>query len=836
MSAPLKSFVINRHGERVKVRFDEITNRIENLAMNAYYGNELTNIDPPAITQSVITRFRSGMTTLEIEELTIDICREHSTENEEYQLLASRIAITGLIHKSSPPCIKNCVIELVLNGCTQFADEYVGIINKHFGEINRHINHRRDFNLKYFGFSTILRYLITTPDKLLRERPQHMYMRVALSLFYKGKDSLPKVFEFYDLLSIQKVSVASPIMLNSGTKNQQRSSCFLIGIGDDIGSIFDTLKATGMISKRAGGIGLWASAIRAEGSLIKSTGGKSKGLRSFIRLFHECQLAIDQGGLRPGAFAIYLEPWHADIFTFLVDLPRLKNDPTTSAPNLKYALWIPDNFMRALVEKKPWYLMSPDECPGLYSTWGEEYEALYDSYVEKGLRNELRIFKQVDPVDIMTEAFKTMREVGTPYISFKDNVNRLSNMQNVATIASSNLCNEITIPSWSAIDAEAFGQEPGQGEIGVCNLGAVCLGSFVIDGEDGPTVDYKAIVNAAQYLAEALDNIIDTNDYPTPEAERSNKRHRPLGIGIIGLADVFAQMKLVFGSEEAQQVDSAIASAIYYGALKKSAEIAKINGPYPSFHFNGGCPASKGLLQPDLWVKNNYLETGWEDKLAKLTGITKDDWSSLRGEVMQGIRNAYLTAYMPTASTSNIVGQNEAFEPFTSNIYVRNTLSGEFVMVNKYLLKELEGLGLWTESIQRKLMNARGSVQSLNIPDDLKKRFKIAQEIDQRLIVKHSIARGPFVCQTQSMNFFYAKPTLKQIFTTMVMAWRAGLKTGSYYIHSEEGVMAFKSALKDLKNIDEAIEEKSKDVETAKAIPLVCRLGPGGPDCAACAL
>lgn len=1239
----MRSYVIDRHGNRVKVRFDRITDRVEELSNEPYYGRKLPVIDPEMIAKAVIDRFRNGMTTTELDELTIGICREHSTESEDYEILAARLAITGIIHKVTPPGIRECVGLLRSYGCTQFSEDYVAIIDQYYERINRRIDHKRDFRFKYFGVSTLLRYLITAPNKasgsILRERPQHMYMRVAVTLFFDKDnvdESLEKAFALYDLLSTHKVSCASPILLNSGTTFQQMSSCFLNGIGDDLTSIFDTLKSTALISKRAGGIGLHLSSVRAENALIKSTGGKSCGIKNFIRLFHECQMTVNQGGLRPGAFAVYMEPWHADIMRFLVDLPRFRKERADTAPNLKYALWIPDAFMRALIDGTPWYLLSPDECPGLNAKWGPEFDALYESYVQKGLRGELRIFRTTSAREIALEAYRTIRETGTPYLCFKDNFNKLSNMNNVATIASSNLCvsadtyiltdqgqlpigelsgqtvsvwngeqwssvqvaqtgqgqslvrvslsngveiectpyhkfydakgveiraadlqpgtklektksfpvikagepfayaythglfcaegcydkvdiephrcpaktgddlcgrhlerltiydptedgqcrakvqarpilqlyhekqallphiegaynirpdgkqkrtrvhlpddlppkfevplqadldsklrwlegfadgdgnvvrngdnvgfhcssvekdfllkirlmlqtlgcdpkvspmreagmrtirgreyecaptyrllvssvdlgklvelgfspkrlnlsgagtpnrdarqftkvvsvepieglydtfcfneplahrgifngvktgqcAEVSLPSWSDYDAPLFGHE--KGEVGVCNLGSIVVAEFVGEcaDSDGSCIDYAGISAAAGILAEALDNVIDRNYYPVEAAERSNKRHRPIGIGMLGLADVFAMLKIVYGSRPAQQIDAAIMSAIYYGAVKKSAELAKIKGSYPSFDYNGGCPASRGQLQPDLWTANGFLETGWEERLAEVTGITADDWDYLRAQVKEGLRNAYLTACMPTASTAIMVARNESFEPFTSNLYARNTLSGEFLMVNRYLLKELMELGLWSHELRMQLINDRGSVQNLPIPESLKLRYRTAQEMDQRLSVRHSAARGPFVCQSQSLNFFYRKPQFRDILTIMRDGWRAGLKTGAYYHHSDDGNTSFKSAVvgsaKSVTNIEEAMEAtaqalqrvaittKEEDRDPApttptklvklesgvqqdafprpsmpalnvdEAIAFACPRGKGGPGCEAC--
>lgn len=824
-----QSYVIDRHGQRVNVQFDRITSRIQTLCNDEYYGTSLDVIDPIKITQNVVMKFSSGISTKELDQLAIDDCTEHISHNEQYDFLAARLAITGFIHKETSPCIKEATNALVTDGYDEFSDEYVQIVNKYYDQINHVIDHKRDFKFKYFGYKTILKYL--KKSKKFIERPQHAYMRVAISLFcgtpdQKGHlnddltEQLEQAFEFYDGLSRHYYSCASPIVLNGGTKVQQLSSCFLLPTGDDLSTLMDTHKDCAMISKWAGGIGVWLSSIRAEGAKIGSNGTAS-GIKHYVKMMNELQLYVNQRGLRPGAFAMYLEPWHADIFTFLEVLPRTHNI-TFNASDLKYALWIPDNFMRALSSPNgSYYLFSPDECPGLYNTHGQEFEDNYNKYVEKGLAGQLRTFREVKALEIFKAFYETVTQVGTPYVGFKDTVNKLSNMKNVATICSSNLCAEITIPSWTAHDAELFGQPEKESEYGCCNLGAICLPSFVRDGK----VDYLGIIENTKKVVRALDNVIDLNYYPAEPAKRSNFRHRPIGIGVMGLADVFQELRVVFGSPEARAIDQAISACVYYGAMLESTNIAEIKGSYPSYTFKNGAPALHGILQPDMQVQHGYLKPNWEQLLGETTEgvLTSSDWTMLRSRTSSGLlRNSYVTAYMPTASTANIVGCNEASEPYTSNIYKRSSNTGEFMITNKYLIKELETLGLWNDRTRKSIMIKRGSVQHLNIPEHVKKMFKTSWEIDQRAIIVHAQARGAFICQTQSMNLFHKEFTMQNLLTYLMLGWKLGLKTGCYYNHTQAVDTTVQSALLE----DEVTEEE--------AAILVCRRD--NPNCAACSV
>lgn len=824
-----QSYVIDRHGQRVNVQFDRITSRIQTLCNDEYYGTSLDVIDPIKITQNVVMKFSSGISTKELDQLAIDDCTEHISHNEQYDFLAARLAITGFIHKETSPCIKEATNALVTDGYDEFSDEYVQIVNKYYDQINHVIDHKRDFKFKYFGYKTILKYL--KKSKKFIERPQHAYMRVAISLFcgtpdQKGHlnddltEQLEQAFEFYDGLSRHYYSCASPIVLNGGTKVQQLSSCFLLPTGDDLSTLMDTHKDCAMISKWAGGIGVWLSSIRAEGAKIGSNGTAS-GIKHYVKMMNELQLYVNQRGLRPGAFAMYLEPWHADIFTFLEVLPRTHNI-TFNASDLKYALWIPDNFMRALSSPNgSYYLFSPDECPGLYNTHGQEFEDNYNKYIEKGLAGQLRTFREVKALEIFKAFYETVTQVGTPYVGFKDTVNKLSNMKNVATICSSNLCAEITIPSWTAHDAELFGQPEKESEYGCCNLGAICLPSFVRDGK----VDYLGIIENTKKVVRALDNVIDLNYYPAEPAKRSNFRHRPIGIGVMGLADVFQELRVVFGSPEARAIDQAISACVYYGAMLESTNIAEIKGSYPSYTFKNGAPALHGILQPDMQVQHGYLKPNWEQLLGETTEgvLTSSDWTMLRSRTSSGLlRNSYVTAYMPTASTANIVGCNEAFEPYTSNIYKRSGNTGEFMITNKYLIKELESLGIWNDRTRKSIMLKRGSVQHLNIPEHVKKMFKTSWEMDQRAIIVHAQARGAFICQTQSMNLFHKEFTMQNLLTYLMLGWKLGLKTGCYYNHTQAVDTTVQSALLE----DEVTEEE--------AAILVCRRD--NPNCAACSV
>ena len=864
------TFVVNRHGEKIPVLFDTITTRNEDLRSNPAYGPELRAIDSPAITAAVVRRFRNGMSTRELDAETAAICISLSTHHSDNEWLAARIYVSDL-HKRTPSKLQSmlaAIIDAAPNReSIRLSDEFIAVVKRASDRIDARIEEHRDNRLRFFGYQTIARSYLLRPttrreessllDTQLMERPQHLYMRIALGTFVCQEGGqghlapepefaarLERAFEFYDALSLQLVSNATPTMLNTATVVPQLSSCFQLATGDDLSTLFDTIKSAALISKWSGGISLWLHSVRSEGSPIRKTGGRSSGIKRYIKILNEVQLYVDQGGNRPGAFAAYLGVDHDDIFTFLA-MPRLKGEEalkSMSAPDLKYAIWVSDLFMEAAVAQiensarvanggvddagaGDWYLFDPSEAPGLHLVYGDEYRALYSKYVTEG-----RFRRRVKAGDILEEAFKTWTQVGIPYVLFKDAINRKSNMQNVGPICSSNLCCEITIPSWSNFDAEAFSKfHPGNaagGEFGVCNLAAVCLESFVIEDAEakgGAYLDYAGIAAAAALETHVLNRVIDQNHYPSEECRRSNRRHRPIGVGIMGLADVLAKLRVVYGSEEAQAITRAIAATVYYGALSESATLALSEGAYDTFP---GSPMAAGKLQPDLWVAENSLDVGWEDAISATTGgfPTPANWADLRSRVRAGVRNAYVTAYMPTATTSNIVGQNECFEPFTSNIYTRRTLAGEFTIVNRHLMAELTGLGVYDDKMRRDMLSAGGSVQGIDrIPIDIQRRYRTAREIHPSRIIHMASAMAPFICQSMSMNMYLNEPELPKIIRFLVEGWRAGLKTGLYYCHVKPATGSQKTST------------RSVDAAASDAAAIACsRENPG--ECTSCAL
>lgn len=900
------TYVVNRRGEKVPVRFDMITERNEDLRSSPVYGAELVAIDSPAITAEVVRRFRNGMTTRELDAETAAICIQRATRHSDYEWLAARIYVSDLQKRT--PAALSAMIDAIYRAApdresVRLSDEFIAIVRRAAARVDAHLDARRDYRLRFFGYQTIARSYLLRPssrreessllDSQLMERPQHLYMRVALGIFVCQADGrgheapedlfaarLAAAFQFYDALSLQCVSNATPTMLNTSTLVPQLSSCFQLATGDDLPTLFDTVKSAALISKWSGGVSLWLHNVRAEGAPIRKTGGRSSGIKRYVKILNEVQLYVDQGGNRPGAFAAYLALDHDDIFTFLA-IARLKGEEAVkalNAPDLKYAIWVPDLFMEALEaqiandervaaggENDPaagdWYLFSPDQAPGLHLVYGEDYRRLYGRYVA-----EKRYRRRVKAGDLVLEAHRTWSQVGVPYVLFKDHINRKSNMRNVAPICSSNLCCEITIPSWSDFDAPAFaafnkGNDPAKGEFGVCNLAAVCLESFLgagpapapapastAEGQPEPlaqprarrfcgvgemekwdiegvprreaedktasplslspprsespdpvsvSVNFAGIIGAAGLETRVLNRVIDLNYYPSDECRRSNRRHRPIGVGIMGLADVIARLGLVYGSREAAGLARAIAAAVYYGAMCESARLAETEGPYESFE---GSPISEGKLQPDLWVEAGHLGPGWEDEVERLTGgvIKASDWAELRARCRRGVRNAYVTAYMPTATTSNMVGQNECFEPFTSNIYTRRTLAGEFFIVNRHLMAELTELGLWDEQMRRDILAAAGSVQAIErIPADVRRRYRTAREIHPSFVIRMAAAMAPFVCQSLSMNLFLNEPDLPKILRFLFEGWRAGLKTGMYYCHTKPAAGSQKTSVRD---------------------------------------
>lgn len=824
------SHVVDRKGDRVPVRFDAITDRNAVLC-SAAYGRHLAHVESllPAITQAVVSRFQNGMTTHELDMLTAEVCAAQSTRHQDFSDLAARIIVSDLQKRTAGPMLEtvrrldagsNARGETV----SRLDPEFIGIVERAGPEIDRRLDFTRDFRFTCFGIQTMIRsYLLRAggADSPTVERPQHTYMRVALALCVGQADRrgheapendfrerLERAFEVYDLLSTHRLTHASPTMFNAGTKKSQLSSCYLLGVDDDLDVLLQVDKDAGMISKWAGGIGICLTPMRAEGALIKSTGGESSGLRRYVVKLNSGQLYVNQGGLRPGAYALYLETWHADVFTFL-EMGRFKG-VAVNAPDLKYALWVNDMFMEAVVEELDvkaavargeavaperiaaagdWYLFSPDRAPGLEKVYGAEFRDLYTRYVA-----EKRYERVVKASAVITEWFKTVAQKGNPYILFKDHINAKSNLSHYRTITNSNLCAEITIPCFHEEGRES------EAEYGTCNLAALPLASFVVpdaraNNPGRVRVDWAALVAAAGVAVRNLDNVIDINFYPVEPCRRSNMKHRPVALGVMGLADVLAMFKYAYGSPEARALDRGLHAAIYYGAMKASSALGKERGNFESFP---GSAAQQCLLQPDLWVEAGHLDKEWEQEIAEITGrfLTPPMWEDLRQQCCRHLRNAYVTSDMPTATSSQATGQNECFEPFTSNLYTRKTLAGEFTLLNPHLLEELEGLGLWDDEMRRALIAAAGSVQQISrVPEEVRRRYRTARELDQRLLTLHAKARNPFLSQTQSLNYFFGEPKLKDALTVIVEGWREGLTTGSYYIHTQPAAGSQKTSI-----------------------------------------
>jgi ribonucleoside-diphosphate reductase alpha chain len=747
--------VIKRDGRREAVKFDKITARIEKLS----YSLNRKYVDPVKIAMKVIEGLYDGVTTAELDNLAAEICATSATQHPDYAILAARIAVSNL-HKNTEKTFSKTV-EQLYNYIETKTGENAGlisketykIIKKHAALLNSTIIYDRDYNYDYFGFKTLERSYLLKIDNKVVERPQHMLMRVAVGIHGENIDA---AIETYHLLSEKWFTHATPTLFNAGTPKPQLSSCFLLTMkGDSIDGIYETLKDCAKISQSAGGIGLAIHNIRATGSYIKGTNGNSNGIIPMLRVFNDTARYVDQGGnKRPGAFAIYLEPWHADIFEFL-DLKKNHGKEELRARDLFYAMWLSDLFMERVENDDVWSLFCPNEAPGLADCYGEEFVKLYERYELEG-----RARKVVKAQELWFKILESQIETGTPYMLFKDHANSKSNQKNLGTIKSSNLCTEII--EYTAPD-----------EIAVCNLASIALPKFVIDGK----FDHQKLFEVTKVITRNLNRIIDINYYPVPEAEKSNFRHRPIGIGVQGLADAFILLRMPFDSEEAAGLNKDIFETIYYAALTSSMELAKQHGHYETYP---GSPISQGIFQFDMWgVKP---ESGrW-------------DWDALKAEIMKyGVRNSLLLAPMPTASTSQILGNNECFEPYTTNMYVRRVLSGEFTVVNKHLLNDLVELGLWNKEMENKLKAADGSVQNIaEIPQNLKDIYKTAWEIKQKTILDMAADRGAFICQSQSLNVFIEEPTFAKLSSMHFYAWRKGLKTGTYYLRTRAAAAPIK--------------------------------------------
>lgn len=765
-------FVLKRDGRSEAVKFDKITARIKKLCYGLH-----NSVDPVKISMKVIEGIYDGVTTTELDNLAAETAASMTTTHPDYALLASRIAVSNL-HKNTEKSF-SATIDALYNyvdphtnkKAPMIADDVYKIIQDNAELLDSTIIYDRDFGYDFFGFKTLERSYLLKVNGQVVERPQHMLMRVALGIH---KTDLDAAIETYDLMSERWFTHATPTLFNSGTPKPQMSSCFLLTMKEDsITGIYETLTQCAKISQSAGGIGLSIHDVRATGSYIRGTNGTSNGIVPMLRVFNDTARYVDQGGgKRKGSFAIYVEPWHADIFDFL-DMKKNHGKEEQRARDLFYALWVPDLFMKRVEEGGDWSLMCPDECPGLSDSWGAKFEKLYTKYEKEG-----RVKKTVKAQDLWFKVLESQIETGTPYMLYKDAANSKSNQQNLGTIKSSNLCTEII--EYTAPD-----------EVAVCNLASLALPKFVTDGK----FDHDKLFEITYVATRNLNKIIDENYYPVPEAKKSNLRHRPIGLGVQGLADTFIQMRYPFDSPEAKQLNKDIFETIYYAALTASKDQAKEHGAYETYE---GSPISEGKFQFDMW---------------DVTPGDRWEWDVLRDEIKQhGVRNSLLMAPMPTASTSQILGNNECIEPYTSNIYTRRTLSGEFVVVNKHLMRDLVKLGLWDDTLKNKLIASNGSVQDIDeIPDNLKELYKTAWEISQKVLIEMSADRGAYIDQSQSLNIFMENANFAKLTSMHFYGWKAGLKTGMYYLRTK----AARDAIKFTLDKDKLAEPTEKAKEQA---------------------
>ncbi|MFZ1665253.1 MAG: ribonucleoside-diphosphate reductase subunit alpha [Flavobacteriales bacterium] len=782
-------YVIKRDGRREAVKFDKITARVKKLC----YGLDPI-VDATQVTLKVIDGIYDGVTTTVLDNLTAEVAATMTVRHPDYAQLASRIAVSNL-HKNTKKSFSETMKDLydyidpkTGERAPLLADDVHELIQKNAETLDSAIIYDRDFRYDYFGFKTLERGYLLKLNGQVTERPQHMLMRVAVGI-HKG--DLEAAIDTYNSMSQGWYTHATPTLFNAGSPKPQMSSCFLLQLKDDsINGIYDTLKQCAQISQSAGGIGLSIHNLRAKGSYIKGTNGTSNGIVPMLRVFNDTARYVDQGGgKRKGSFAIYLEPWHADVEDFL-ELKKNHGKEEMRARDLFYAMWVPDLFMKRVEQNGDWTLMCPNECPGLGDNWGPKFEELYEKYESEGKGR-----KTMKAQDLWFKILESQIETGTPYILFKDSANGKSNQQNLGTIKSSNLCTEII--EYTAPD-----------EVAVCNLGSIALPKFVEKGK----FNHQKLFEITVELTKNLNRVIDQNYYPVPEARRSNMRHRPIGIGVQGLADAFILMRHPFESVEAKVLNREIFETIYYAALTASKELAKEEGHYETYP---GSPASKGILQFDMWgVKPSDR---WE-------------WDILRDEIKQhGIRNSLLVAPMPTASTAQILGNNECFEPYTSNLYTRRVLSGEFIVVNKYLLRDLVKLGLWSEEMKNQIIQGNGSVQHIQeIPQNLKELYKTAWEISQKTIIDMSADRGAYICQSQSLNVFMENVNFAKLTSMHFHSWKSGLKTGMYYLRTKAATDAIKFTLDKSKlaqpaevtekTAQPALERTAESVAAAQAV------------------
>ncbi len=728
--------VTKRSGRIEDMKFDKVTSRISTLTDNLS-----ENVDSTKVAQQVFSSMYDGITTHEIDTLSAEICIGMITSDPDYEVLATRIVASN-IQKNAPNTFQVAMKKLASAGIV--TNEIVEVAT----QVKDHIKKERDFDFGYFGLKTLEKSYLQRSEGKVMETPQYMFMRVSIGIH--GKD-IPAVIETYDMMSQGLFIHATPTLFNAGTHRPQMSSCFLIANKDDsIDGIYGTLTECAQISKWAGGIGMHIHNVRSNKSRIRGTNGQSDGIIPMLRVFNSTARYVNQAGRRKGSIAVYLEPWHADIMDFL-ELRLNQGDEESRCRDLFSALWIPDLFMKRVEEGGNWSLFCPDTAKGLSDCYGEEFETLYTKYEEEGLANAT-----IPATEVWKAILKSQSETGTPYMLYKDACNEKSNQKNLGVIKSSNLCTEIL-------------EYTNKDETSVCNLASIALPKYV--NRETKTFDYEKLHKTTKIVTKNLNRVIDRNFYPVETARRSNMKHRPIGMGVQGLADVFNLCGLPFDCEESRLMNTHIFETMYHAALESSSELAEVDGPYESFE---GSPASKGILQPDMWEGET-----------KFSG--RYDWDEMRKRIMtKGIRNSLLMAPMPTASTAQILGNNECFEPYTTNIYLRRTLAGEFVVVNKHLVGDLKRVGLWSKEMKDLMVKAGGSIQSImDIPDDIKKLYKTVWEISQKCIIDMAADRGRFIDQSQSMNLFMESPTMSKLSSMHMYAWKSGLKTGMYYLRSK---------------------------------------------------
>ncbi len=790
-------YVVKRDGKKEPVMFDKITARVRKMC----YGlNKI--VDPVKVAMRVIEGLYDGVTTSELDSLAAEIAATMTTAHPDYAKLAARIAVSNL-HKNTKKSFSDTMVDLYeyVNPRTGkkaplLSDEVYKIISDNAEKLDSTIIYSRDFNYDFFGFKTLERSYLLKLNGNIVERPQHMLMRVSIGIHLNDID---EAIATYELMSKKFFTHATPTLFNAGTPKPQMSSCFLLQMQDDsIDGIYDTLKQTAKISQSAGGIGLSIHNVRATGSYIRGTNGTSNGIVPMLKVFNDTARYVDQGGgKRKGSFAMYIEPWHADIFEFL-DLKKNHGKEEMRARDLFYAMWMPDLFMKRVQEDGEWTLMCPNECPHLFDTYGDEFEKLYEGYEKVGKGR-----KTIRARELWEKILESQIETGTPYMLYKDAANRKSNQKNLGTIRSSNLCTEIM--EYTAHD-----------EVAVCNLASIALPMFISENEVGEKYfNHKKLYDVTRKVIRNLDTVIDRNYYPVKEAENSNFRHRPVGLGVQGLADAFIMLRLPFTSEPAKKLNQDIFETLYFASVTSSMEMAKAKEPYSTFK---GSPMSEGEFQFNMWgIKEEELSGNW-------------DWKKLRKNVIKhGVRNSLLVAPMPTASTSQILGNNEAFEPYTSNIYTRRVLSGEFIVVNKHLLEDLVEMDLWDNNMKEEIMRANGSIQHIEkIPQDLKELYKTVWEMSMKDIIDMARHRGYFIDQSQSLNLFMQDADFAKLTSMHFYAWKSGLKTGMYYLRTKSAVNAIQFTLS--KEKKETIQEPEDPMTAEEFKAMVNASKNAGPD------